>query len=98
MVYYLEAPYGHLMLEPMEGAQARTEARGNLFSFSLPWEDIEKRFVEADANWQQALDAARASDMALPHGEEVLASLVNVHIVGGTVDLTAHLEGAKMRP
>ena len=37
-------------------------------------------------------------DMALPHSEEVLASLVNVHIVGGTVDLSAHLEGAKMRP
>jgi hypothetical protein len=35
MVYYLEEPYGHLMLESMEGPQARTQARGNLFSFSL---------------------------------------------------------------
>ena len=35
LVYYLEEPYGHLMLEPMEGAQARTQCRGNLFSFSM---------------------------------------------------------------
>ena len=27
MVYYLEEPYGHLMLENMEGPQARTQAR-----------------------------------------------------------------------
>ena len=47
MVYYLEAPYGQLMLESMEGATARTQARGNLFSFSLPWEDTEKRCQEA---------------------------------------------------
>ena len=41
MVYYLEEPYGHLMLEPMTGPQARTQARGNLFSFSLPSEEVE---------------------------------------------------------
>ena len=29
MVFYMEAPYGHLMLEEMEGAQARAAARGN---------------------------------------------------------------------
>ena len=73
MVYYLEAPYGHLMLESMEGAQARTQARGNLFSFSLPWEDIEARCVEADTNWRQAKEAVRQS-LALPHTEEVLCN------------------------
>ena len=48
MVYYLEAPYGHLMLEEIEGARARTTARGNLFSFELPWEDVAKRCKEAE--------------------------------------------------
>ena len=42
LVYYLEEPYGHLMLEDVAGASARTQVRGNLFSFALPWEDIEK--------------------------------------------------------
>ena len=82
MVYYLEEPYGHLMLDSMEGAQARTQVRGNLFSFSLPWEDIEKQCLAADADWLKTLKAARSA-IALPHSEEVLAALVNVHIVGG---------------
>ena len=96
MVYYLEEPYGHLMLEEMEGAQARTQVRGNLFSFSLPWEDIEKRCSEASAKWDVALEKYR-STVALPHAEDVLAALVNVHIVGGAKDLVSHLEGATMR-
>ena len=59
MVYYLEEPYGHLMLEGKEGAQSRTQVRGNLFSFSLPWEDIEKRCSDANKNWSMALDEAK---------------------------------------
>ena len=47
-MYYLEEPYGHLMQETMDGLEARTMARGNLFSFSLPWEEIEERCKEAD--------------------------------------------------
>ena len=35
-------------LEEMEGAQARTTARGNLLSFELPWEDVSKRCREAE--------------------------------------------------
>ena len=50
MVYYLEHPRGHLMLENMEGAQARTHARGKLFSCSMPWEDIGARCNEAGGN------------------------------------------------
>ncbi len=63
MVHYLEVPYGHLMLESMEGATARTQARGNLFSFSLPWEDIEKRCQEAEL--KNAINAAERS-LTLP--------------------------------
>ena len=40
--YYLEEPYGHLMLEDVSGAQSRAQVRGNLFSFTMPWEDIEE--------------------------------------------------------
>jgi len=96
MVYYLEAPYGHLMLEEMEGAQARTAARGSLFSFELPWDDVSKRCKEAETAWHTAAQAARQS-CALPHDEDVLATLVNVHIVGGSVQTVTELEGATMR-
>ena len=96
MVYYLEEPYGHLMLEEVEGAQARTQVRGNLFSFSLPWEDIEERCREASKNWHDTCEASQQL-ITLPHSEDVLAALVNVHIVGGSKDLACHLEGATMR-
>ena len=96
LVYYLEAPYGHLMREKMDGPEARTMARGNLFSFSLPWEEIEARCKEASANWERAVGDA-GETMPLPHSEDVLAALVNVHIVGGTKDLVEHLAGATMR-
>ena len=36
LVYYLEEPYGHLMLEHVSGAQSRVQVRGNLFSFTMP--------------------------------------------------------------
>ena len=81
----------------MEGAQGRTQARGNLFSFSLPWEDIEQRCSEAQQNWSRTSDAVRNA-WQLPHEETILATLLNVHIVGGTTDLATHLKGAKMRP
>ena len=61
-------------------------ARGNLFSFSLPWEEIEERCKEASANWRRAVGDANQT-MPLPHDEGVLAALVYVHIVEGTKDL-----------
>ena len=72
MVYYLEAPYGHLMLEQMEGTQARTTARGNLFSFELPWEDVSARCKEAETAWYAAATirnymVARGSTRAAEH-------------------------------
>ena len=96
MVYYLAAPYGHLMLQQMEGTQARTTARGNLFSFELPWEDVSARCKEADTAWYAAATAAKRS-CALPHDEDVLATLVNVHIVGGSAEAVAELDGATLR-
>ncbi|MCS5671004.1 MAG: hypothetical protein NZ577_04010, partial [Vicinamibacterales bacterium] len=88
MVYYLEAPYGHLMLEPMGQAQARTQARGNLFSFQLPWDDIDQCCAKVEEQSQSVL---------LPHDEDMLATLVHVHIIGGSKDLGEHLAGATLR-
>ena len=96
MVYYLEAPHGHLMLEEMEGVQARSCARGNLFSFELPWEDVAQRCHEAETTWYTVTKATEES-CVLPHDENVLATLVNVHIVGGSVEMIGSLEGATMR-
>ena len=42
LVYYLEAPYGNLINVPLGKPEARTQVKGNLFSFSMPWDDIEK--------------------------------------------------------
>ena len=36
--------------------------------------------------------------MQLPVSQEVLATLLNVHIVGGTTDLGKHLHGIALRP
>ena len=94
---YMEAPYGHLMFETMDGPEARTMARGNLFSFSMPREEIEGRCREADQNWQKNTKTDARQVMALPHDEDALAALVNVHIVGGTKDLIDHPAGATTR-
>ena len=74
------------MREVMGKPQGRTMVRGNLFSFSMPWEDIEQCC-------NQAIQAAKKSpfgdlrklenELGVPHSEETLALLVNVHIVGG---------------
>ena len=36
-------------------------------------------------------------ELGLPHSEETLAMLVNVHIVGGSKDLALHLKGLTLR-
>ena len=101
LVYYLEAPFGNLIDVPLGKPQGRTQVKGNLFSFSMPWEDIENCCRQAS---QRASDSQRKENIkklqaesGLPHGEEILALLVNVHIVGGTKDLALHLKGLTLR-
>ena len=100
LVYYLEAPYGHLMKVPLGKPEGRTEVKGNLFSFSMPWEDIERSchhaVTHADNIHQGALRRLQ-NDLGVPHSEETLALLVNVHIIGGNKDLALHLKGLTMR-
>lgn len=71
----------------------------------MHWEDIEKCCTEeaasARAQQQQRSREVRPhlySMGTVPHDEETLASLLNVHMVGGSTDLSLHLEGATLRP
>ena len=99
LVCYMEEPYGHLMLEKMEGAQARTHVRWNLFSFVMPWEDIALCCKRASAYRRSQQDSRkRVRDenlpcgIAVPLGEDTLAILVKVNNVGGNTDLAKNYQ------
>ena len=80
LVYYLESPYGNLMKEILGKPQGRTKVKGNLFSFNMPWEDIEKCCHQAvlHAKHPHKTELKKLqSDLGLPHSEETLALLVN---------------------
>ena len=100
LVYYLEAPYGHLIDVPIGQPEARTQAKGNLFSFSMPWSDVERCCQEASQHahtlTRQRLKTLQ-ENLGVPHSEETWATLVNVHIVGGSADLAVHLKGLTLR-
>eukprot|EP00959_Pyramimonas_sp_CCMP1952_P250603 5238109-Pyramimonas_sp.AAC.1 len=90
LVYYLEAPFGNLIDVPLGKPEGRTQVKGNLFSFSMPWEDIEKccRQASKHANSIGPKNLQMLQEeLGLPRSEEILAMLVNVHIVGGSKDL-----------
>eukprot|EP00973_Karenia_brevis_P018601 2551073-Karenia_brevis.AAC.1 len=72
----------------MQGPRGRTAARGNVFSFMMPWEDILKALQRADN------DSTR---IALPNDGAVLAVLLRVHIIGGSMDVTKHLRDVHLR-
>jgi len=100
LVYYLEAPYGNLIDVPLGKPEGRTQVKGNLFSFSMPWDDIEGCCREASRHANE-IHGSRLKllqeTLGLPHSEETLAMLVNVHIVGGSKDLALHLKGLTLR-
>ena len=68
------------MLETMGQAQARTQARGNLFSFALPLDDVDNCCAMVEKN----------KEIELPHDEDMLATILHVHIIGGSKDLDEH--------
>jgi len=88
ITYQLEEPYGHLMNESMQGPRGRTAARGNVFSFMMPWEDILKNLYQAEHS---------SVRVALPNDGSVLAVLLRVHIIGGSIDVTKHLKDVHLR-
>ena len=80
LVYYLESPYGNLMNEAFGQPVGRTHVKGNLFSFNMPWEDIEKSCHQAALHAKQPHKTELKklqSELGLPHSEETLALLVN---------------------
>ena len=100
LVYYLEALYGHLMDVAFGKPQGRTHVKGNLFSFSMPWEDIGKCCQQAifHAEEPHAAELKKLqSELGHPPSDDSLALLVNVHILGGNKDLALHLKGLTMR-
>eukprot|EP00959_Pyramimonas_sp_CCMP1952_P320669 6710419-Pyramimonas_sp.AAC.1 len=78
LVYYVEAPYGNLIDVPLGKPEARTQVKGNLFSFPMPWDDIERRCREASQHAEEIHgDRLKLLQDALgvPHSEETLAML-----------------------
>ena len=100
LVYYLESPFGNLLNVPFGQPEGRTQVKGNLFSFTMPWEDIDRCCWEASLNAKQlSTERLRVlqDHLGVPHSEETLAMLVSVHIVGGSKDLALHLKGLTLR-
>ena len=68
--------------------------------FSMPWDDIE-RCCQAAAQHARGVCDDRLKllqeNLGVPHSEDTLAMLVNVHIVGGSKDLALHLKGLTLR-
>jgi len=89
IIYQLEEPYGHLMQESMQGSQSRIAARGNVFSFLMPYGDILRNLEKATNT---------ATRVPLPHDGSVLAILLRVHIIGRSIDITQHLRDVHIRP
>ena len=98
LVCYLEEPYGHLMLENMLGAQARTQVKVNLFSSVMLWEDVARCCQQANGGTRRAHGSAVGGHIAaLPLSEGILATLASVHINGGSQGLVLHLPGVTVR-
>ena len=62
--YYLEEDYGHLMTEPLFDKRHRVGARGNVFSYVMPWEEI----------LQGLLDLSNTDAVGPPHPPEFLGA------------------------
>ena len=89
--YYLEADRGHLMDEDIHRADHRIAVRGNVSSFSMPWEEI-----------LATLDPTRDGHKtwgALPHSKNTLRALVKISVKGMRHNEAIQwVSGAKIRP
>ena len=88
IVYYVEEDHGHLMTETLQQPQYRTAARGNAFSYFMPWEDILKSLRNVCADPDLSM---------LPHDDEVLARLVGFQLRSHSNDVTTFFKQAKLR-
>ena len=86
--YYLEEDYGHLMTEPLFEKRNRVGARGNVFSYAMPWDEI----------LQGLQDLSNKGAVGPPHPPEFLAHMVRVHVKVNAVNVAKRLKEAKVRP
>ena len=89
--FYLEQDRGHVMDVDMHRADHRIAVRGNVSSFSMPWEEILATLTQKNAghkHWG-----------TLPHSKDTLRSLVKVTVKGMRHNEAIQwVSGAKIRP
>ena len=88
--FYLEEDKGHLLEEHLHHSAHRVKVRGNVSSFSLPWEDV---FIHLQRLQEQS------PVEYLPHKVETLAALVKLTIKGARHSKVVDwVKGATVRP
>ena len=88
--FYIEEDRGHLMEEELHRSDFRVAVRGNVSSFSMPWEEIYStlRGLGSEAMLQQ-----------LPHTVPVLNTMVKLTVKGiRHSEIVEWVAGAKLRP
>ena len=89
--YYLEADRGNLIEEHVHRPQHRTAIRGNVSSFSIPWEEVLAALApetRQNTSWER-----------LPHPPHVLQAIVKVNIKGMLYNEAIEwVAGARIRP
>ena len=88
IVYYVEGHHGHVMKDEVGQQTARHAARGNVFTFQMPWEDIH----------MQVNDLVRDDELLMrPHSPNVLAHLVKIELRNGSGEMLKHLKDVRLR-
>ena len=91
VTYYVEADRGHLVEETLHRAEHRTAVRGNVSSFSLPWEEVLAAFAP-EAN-------TRVPWTKLPYGPKVMQAIVKITVKGMLRNEAIEwVAGARIRP
>ncbi|CAL1160877.1 unnamed protein product [Cladocopium goreaui] len=89
--YYLEADRGNLIEEHLQRPEHRTAIRGNVSSFSIPWEEVLAALApetRQNNSWER-----------LPHPPHVLQAIVKVNVKGMLYNEAIEwVAGARIRP
>ena len=89
--YYLEADRGNLIEEHLHRPEHRTAIRGNVSSFSIPWEEVLAALApetRRNTSWEK-----------LPHPPHVLQAIVKVNVKGMLYNEAIEwVAGARIRP
>ena len=89
--YYLEADRGNLIEEHLHRPEHRTAIRGNVSSFSIPWEEVLAALApetRRNTSWEK-----------LPHPPHVLQAIVKVNVKGMLyTEAIEWVAGARIRP